>query len=373
MDALKRRIYELIYDDDVPNSQFYIDHFKKLPSKRVFKGTFKNEMASAFIEKGFKTLSIIDKVDVNGTPDKTIIRLPNGNSFSLSDKNNKILLINEIKSMIIILDFSNLNNDTFKGEITVLYDLGLGEFNDQLDTSFLKEMTKEENESNIKLIRNDNGYIDTETFDLTVPKLNLELNYGKEFIKKHKIILQSLSKKGNKGIVLLHGEAGTGKTTYIKYLTSLIKDKEILFVPPSMADILSEPAIIPFLIENSNSILLIEDGEKVISDRENNPGYASGVSNLLNMTDGILGDCLNIQVIVTFNMEREKIDKALLRNGRLISEHKFTSLSIENSEKLIKHLKKDYKVTRPMTLADIYNVDSITFQEKKDQGKIGFN
>ena len=90
------------------------------------------------------------------------------------------------------------------------------------------------------------------------------------------------------------------------------------------------------------------------------------------MTDGILGDCLNIQVIVTFNMEREKIDKALLRNGRLISEHKFGALDVNQSQKVLDSLGKKFTANSFMTLADIYNVDSITYREKKKESKIGF-
>ena len=58
-----------------------------------------------------------------------------------------------------------------------------------------------------------------------------------------------------------------------------------------------------------------EDAEKVIGDRQNS-GSSVGVSNLLNLSDGILGDILNIHVIATFNMDKERIDSALLRKGR---------------------------------------------------------
>ena len=44
------------------------------------------------------------------------------------------------------------------------------------------------------------------------------------------------------------------------------KNKDILFIPPSMAEMLAEPSIIPFLMDKRNTILLIEDAEKVISD-----------------------------------------------------------------------------------------------------------
>jgi len=170
---------------------------------------------------------------------------------------------------------------------------------------------------------------------------------------------------------LLHGDPGTGKTSYIKYLTSLVKDKDILFIPPSMAEMLSEPTIIPFLMDHKNSILIIEDAERVISDREGN-GSPAGVSNILNLTDGILGDCLNIQVIATFNMKREKIDQALLRKGRLIAEHKFERLSVQDTNKLLKSLKKDYVVEEGMVLADIYNIETEVFKTINKGNKIGF-
>ena len=69
-------------------------------------------------------------------------------------------------------------------------------------------------------------------------------------------------------------------------------------------------------MKHKNSVLVIEDAERVISDRQGH-GSSAGVSNILNLTDGILGDCLNIQIIATFNMARERIDSALLRKGRL--------------------------------------------------------
>jgi len=128
--------------------------------------------------------------------------------------------------------------------------------------------------------------------------------------------------------------------------------------------------MIPFLIDNSDSILFIEDAERVITDR--NTGGTAGVSNILNITDGILSDMLNIQIVATFNMDKKKIDEALLRKGRLIAEHKFDKLSIEESNKLVNHLKiKDFVATKPMTLTEIYNVNEEEFKSE-EKTKIGF-
>jgi ATP-dependent 26S proteasome regulatory subunit len=125
-------------------------------------------------------------------------------------------------------------------------------------------------------------------------------------------------------------------------------------------------------MDHRNSILIVEDAERVISDRESN-GSSIGVSNILNLTDGILGDCLNIQIIATFNMKREKIDAALLRKGRLIAEHKFEKLSVENVNILLKHLGKNHEVHKEMSLSDIYNIDEEFYKSDNQKNSIGFN
>ena len=49
-----------------------------------------------------------------------------------------------------------------------------------------------------------------------------------------------LNNKNDKGIVLLHGLPGTGKTTYLRYLIGKIK-KRILFLSPNVAGNLMDP------------------------------------------------------------------------------------------------------------------------------------
>jgi hypothetical protein len=70
-------------------------------------------------------------------------------------------------------------------------------------------------------------------------------------------------------------------------------------------------------------------------------------------------------------MKREKIDQALLRKGRLIAEHKFNKLSVDESNNLLKHLEKDHEVSESMSLADIYNID-VELIRTANKSKIGF-
>lgn len=238
-------------------------------------------------------------------------------------------------------------------------------------TDLLKILRKKTiKENNISLIVQTRHGYDTQTFDLPKQKLELEYNYGSSFLPVHDKILKTLNQKKGKGLVLLHGEPGTGKTHYLKYLASKIKDKKVMFVPPYLVDFITSPEMTPFLIENSDSILFIEDAERVITDRDTNG--ANGVSNILNLTDGILGDILNIQIVATFNMDRKKIDTALLRKGRLIAEHKFDKLNVDDANKLIKHLGMDHVATDDMTLTEIYNLQEVEYKAQDTKRKIGF-
>ena len=229
---------------------------------------------------------------------------------------------------------------------------------------------KKQEENNVSLvIQTPRGY-STQSFELPKQKLDIDLNYGKGFKPVHEKIIKQLNEPNGKGLVLLHGVPGGGKTHYLKYLASKIKDKDVLFIPPYLADFITSPEMTPFLIENSNSVLFIEDAENVITDR--NINGSNGVSNILNITDGILSDILKIQIVATFNMDKAKIDSALLRKGRLIAEHNFDKLSIEDSTALLKHLGKDEVADKPMTLTEIYNVDEVEYKSDDNKQKIGF-
>ena len=236
----------------------------------------------------------------------------------------------------------------------------------------LTSYTKKDMKGKIHLLKSTSYGFETEAFDLSKPTIDLELNYGTDFGKLHKNIVDTIrgNNANNAKLVLLHGLPGTGKTTYLKYLAHEL-GKKVLFLPPIMAESIVNPDFIPFLMENKDCVLIIEDAEKVIGDR-NNSGSSVGVSNLLNLSDGILGDILNIHVIATFNMDKEKIDSALLRKGRLIAEHKFGKLNLEDTKTLLTKLGRKTEATEGLTLAEIYNIDNQQDKSEEDRPTIGF-
>ena len=192
-----------------------------------------------------------------------------------------------------------------------------------------------------------------------------DLHYGSGFMNFHAQLMSRFS-HGSKGLVLFHGTPGTGKTYYIRCLMRELTalDKFVIYLPPNMMDYMVSPEMISYISglvmdknvhDNKSCIILIEDAEPLIESRKVNGGRSAGITNLLNMTDGLLNDMLNVQVIATFNTDLRNIDEALLRPERLIARKEFKALTEDDTKKLVSYLKLDKEITGPHTLADIYS------------------
>ena len=232
---------------------------------------------------------------------------------------------------------------------------------DGSNDSFIQELTAFVNQFKekqrrqpleINLIVQDRNSLDLKAMEIKRTKLDLDLFYEDDFKEVDELIRKRLRQKDDKGIVLLHGLPGTGKTTYLRYLIGKIK-KRVLFLSPSVAANLMNPDFIELLIDNPNTVLIIEDAENILMDRKYSNG--SSVSNLLNISDGLLADFLNVQLVCTFNSSLTTVDNALLRKGRLIAKYEFGKLGIQKATRLSAHLGFDREIDKPMTIAEVAN------------------
>lgn len=142
-------------------------------------------------------------------------------------------------------------------------------------------------------------------------------------------------------------------TTYIRKLVSeLSEEKTIIYVPSYFMYDIANPELISFISKFRNSILLLEDAEMILTSPQEERSQA--VTNILNISDGLLNDHMDMQIIATFNISRKIIDEALLRKGRLMVDYKFKKLTANQATKLSKHIGLNKEYSEPKTLAEIY-------------------
>ena len=217
------------------------------------------------------------------------------------------------------------------------------------------------------------GYSDGDyyTIESKIKKVNISIeeNYNDDFLPVHKDITDFLATRES-GLILLHGLMGSGKSSYIRHLINKYPTDYII-VPTSLTSRLADPDFITFMVHNSNSVFILEDCEQLLMDRSVNI-FNGGISNILNMSDGLLSDIMNLKFICTFNADIKTIDQALLRKGRCYAKYEFKELCEEKVKALNDKYNLGIKEIKPMTLAEIYNADRTEYADKPKQKKIGF-
>lgn len=279
----------------------------------------------------FDTPAILEHLK-NNTPEDENMQYVVYSCYDMDTKEEKM-------GFSVIFNKSNIfarieNNIT---ESYVLYDnsnkAALGKFVDTLREFYI---APEEEKNNLFLVAQDmSGYKLNKMHIKEVDNFDISKQYNDGFSHINDVIRDFLEEDGKSGLVMLHGEKGTGKTTYIRHLISKYPGKKFVFIPSNLIPMLGEPSFGNFLLSLQNTIIVLEDCEGVIRSRESIGQSSSAVSLLLNLGDGLMSDDLGIKFICTFNADFGKIDEALLRKGRLACKYEFTELSKDKVEVLL--------------------------------------
>lgn len=206
-------------------------------------------------------------------------------------------------------------------------------------------------------------------------------NYSEEVMEKRANMLRNISSKECRGRVnILAGAPGTGKSKLIQSLIpDFDKEARVVYMPAHLVSQIDSPQLLGFLLANSNTkhIFLVEDCDKILVPR--GMDTVNVLSSFLNLSDGILGDCLDVHFVVSTNAQTLDFDEAITRPGRLSELITFDLLAPERANQVYQRLTKTEvePFDSKTSLADIYAksygpVETPLVKVKPHRSAIGF-
>jgi len=192
------------------------------------------------------------------------------------------------------------------------------------------------------------------------------LHYPGDVAAWHRSFVDRLNARRS-GLSILEGRPGTGKTSYLRHLMGVLRDSHrFYFIPPTNLSILVNPEFIGFWSRQRKSypdfkmIVILEDAEEALMPRE--ADNRDKVSAILNLSDGMLSDFVELQVICTINCSAAEIDQALMRPGRLVSHRIFKRLDRAQASALSESLGKRLPIADDYSLAEVFAGEEEVFR-----------
>jgi len=184
---------------------------------------------------------------------------------------------------------------------------------------------------------------------------------------------------GRGQLILWHGEPGTGKTYGLRALGwqwrewcafHYVTDPETFFGRPDymLQVILEDDEDDDERKPGQWKLLILEDtGELLAADAKAQAGQ--GLSRLLNLVDGIIGQGLHVVVLVTANDDLRQLHPAVSRPGRCLAKVKFAPFTADEAEEWLDRNGVDRESTAG-TLASLFG--AAAGEEVPERAPIGF-
>jgi len=169
---------------------------------------------------------------------------------------------------------------------------------------------------------------------------------------------------GTGRLLLWHGVPGSGKTTALGTLAWAWREWCAVHYVVDPEAFLNDPEyLLSVLLENGTfgrpwKLVVLEDtGELLSPQAKSHTGQ--GLSRLLNVTDGFLGQGSETLLLITTNEPLESLHEAVARPGRCIAAVEFEALPIDQARKWLCDrgaAEAAERVSGAMTLAELYRV-----------------
>ena len=321
-------------DDSEFNDFLYCwEKFSTRPNKLIIHNTYStkgfNDILSEYIQERNSTSELLPIEDDFVINDEMFVKLDDEIycSYLVIDRRHENSIINEI-----VFLYSQENNLPKIQEII-----------EKLNSCIVDFCEEEARLSTISV--SSNGVLEIEPITTDFDIENFDIFYNDKTSRDIKSLIKDI-KKSDKGLSILYGERGSGKTSVINYISSKI-DRIVIFIPNNMIEhTINNSEFRKFLKRYSKPVIIIDDCEMLMNEVFTKSNIF--VNNLLQMIDGFLSDSIEVNIVAIFNIKSENdIDHSLLECNNLLRIIKFEDLTPEESTELSEHsgINKKYKTS----------------------------